>query len=43
MEDKVKKSPKKKPWRKILYEIQDYPDNYVDESFLEQLRKNGQC
>ncbi|XP_059149253.1 phosphatidylinositol N-acetylglucosaminyltransferase subunit C-like [Physella acuta] len=30
----------KRPWRKILYEEQDYPDNYVDRSFLEELRKN---
>lgn len=29
-----------KPWRKVLYEKQDYPDNYVDKSFLEELRKN---
>ena len=31
----------KKPWKKILYEEQDYPDNYVDESFLDELKKNG--
>ncbi|XP_065068472.1 phosphatidylinositol N-acetylglucosaminyltransferase subunit C-like isoform X2 [Rhopilema esculentum] len=31
---------KKKPWRKILYEQQDYPDNYVDKSFLEEMKKN---
>ena len=31
----------KKPWKKILYEEQDYPDNYVDGSFLDELRKNG--
>ena len=31
----------KKPWKKILYEEQEYPDNYVDESFLDELRKNG--
>ncbi|XP_046845379.1 phosphatidylinositol N-acetylglucosaminyltransferase subunit C-like [Xenia sp. Carnegie-2017] len=30
----------KKPWRKILYEEQNYPDNYVDESFLYELKKN---
>ena len=30
----------KKPWKKILYEEQDYPDNYVDESFLDELKKN---
>lgn len=31
----------KKPWKKILYKEQDYPDNYVDKSFLDELRKNG--
>ncbi|KAJ1976175.1 glycosylphosphatidylinositol anchor biosynthesis, partial [Dimargaris verticillata] len=30
----------KRPWRKLLYIKQDYPDNYVDESFLENLQKN---
>lgn len=31
----------KKPWRKILYEEQDYPDNYVDKTqFLNGLKKN---
>ncbi|XP_012943781.1 phosphatidylinositol N-acetylglucosaminyltransferase subunit C [Aplysia californica] len=30
----------KKPWRKILYEDQGYPDDYVDSSFLEELKKN---
>ncbi|KXJ29611.1 Phosphatidylinositol N-acetylglucosaminyltransferase subunit C [Exaiptasia diaphana] len=30
----------RKPWRKVLYEVQDYPDNYVDHSFLEKLKKN---
>lgn len=33
--------PKKSnKWRKVLYEIQDVPDNYVDESFLTEMRKN---
>ncbi|KAJ1966850.1 glycosylphosphatidylinositol anchor biosynthesis [Dispira parvispora] len=27
-------------WRKLLYIQQDYPDNYVDASFLENLQKN---
>ncbi|GAB6032165.1 hypothetical protein CHUAL_010816 [Chamberlinius hualienensis] len=30
----------KKVWRKILYEKQDYADNYVDDSFLKDLKKN---
>ncbi|EFA00579.1 phosphatidylinositol N-acetylglucosaminyltransferase subunit C [Tribolium castaneum] len=30
----------KKPWRKILYENQPYPDNYTDDSFLRDLRTN---
>lgn len=30
----------KKPWRKVLYEDQGVPDNYVDESFLDEMRKN---
>jgi phosphatidylinositol glycan class C protein len=30
----------RKPWRKVLYEEQDYPDNYVDKSFLEEMKKN---
>lgn len=30
----------RKPWKKILYEAQDYPDNYTDSSFLEELKKN---
>lgn len=29
-----------KCWRKILYEEQDYPDNYVDASFLDEMKKN---
>lgn len=30
----------KKPWRKILYERQDYPDNHVGPQFLDQLERN---
>ncbi|CAG2236558.1 GPI2 [Mytilus edulis] len=29
-----------KRWRKILYEDQSVPDNYVDSSFLDELQKN---
>lgn len=30
-----------KPWRKILYEKQNFPDNYVDKTqFLNGLKKN---
>nr|XP_006635357.1 PREDICTED: phosphatidylinositol N-acetylglucosaminyltransferase subunit C [Lepisosteus oculatus] len=28
------------PWRKVLYERQPFPDNYVDRRFLEELRYN---
>jgi hypothetical protein len=28
-------------WKKILYAPQPYEDNYVDETFLEQMRTNG--
>jgi phosphatidylinositol glycan class C protein len=31
----------KLPWRKLLYVKQDYPDNYVDDTFLDALQKNG--
>ncbi|XP_026537620.1 phosphatidylinositol N-acetylglucosaminyltransferase subunit C [Notechis scutatus] len=27
-------------WQKVLYKRQSFPDNYVDQSFLEKLRKN---
>lgn len=30
----------RRPWRKNLYENQGYPDNYTDETFLKELRKN---
>eukprot|EP01117_Protostelium_nocturnum_P013929 TRINITY_DN5248_c0_g1_i1.p1 TRINITY_DN5248_c0_g1~~TRINITY_DN5248_c0_g1_i1.p1 ORF type:complete len:291 (-),score=61.96 TRINITY_DN5248_c0_g1_i1:190-1062(-) len=30
-----------KKWRKILWERQDYPDNYVDATFLNQLVQNA--
>lgn len=31
---------RKKPWQKILYERQPYPDDYVDETFLDSLIQN---
>ncbi|XP_069119383.1 phosphatidylinositol N-acetylglucosaminyltransferase subunit C-like [Argopecten irradians] len=30
----------KKKWKKILYEDQGVPDNYVDSSFLDEMKKN---
>lgn len=30
----------KKPWKKVLYEDQGVPDNHVDKSFLEEMKKN---
>ncbi|TDH66771.1 hypothetical protein CCR75_000097 [Bremia lactucae] len=32
---------KHQQWRKILYASQPFEDNYVDETFLEQMRTNG--
>ena len=31
----------KKRWQKVLYMDQGVPDNYVDESFLDEMKKNG--
>lgn len=31
----------RKPWRRILYERQDYPDNFVDDTFLSLLVTNA--
>ncbi|EEB08947.1 pig-C [Schizosaccharomyces japonicus yFS275] len=28
------------PWKKVLWRKQDYPDNYIDESFLNGLQRN---
>lgn len=36
----AKSAPPKKPWKKILYGSREYPDNYTDKSFLQDLRKN---
>ena len=34
------KKKRTKVWRKVLYEDQGVPDNYVDESFLDEMKKN---
>ncbi|KAG5519180.1 hypothetical protein PMAC_002268 [Pneumocystis sp. 'macacae'] len=31
---------RRRPWRKLLWVKQDYPDNWVDKSFLKELRRN---
>lgn len=36
----MKEVTPKKVWRKNLYENSGFPDNYTDESFLQDLRKN---
>ena len=33
-------SCKRTKWNKILYEEQNVPDNYVDDTFLEEMKKN---
>lgn len=30
-----------KPWQRVLYVQQAYPDNHIDASFLSNLKKNG--
>jgi len=37
----VEEKPKQPKWRKILYEPQPYPDNYVDSTFLIGLVQNA--
>ncbi|KAG5439236.1 hypothetical protein PCANB_001535 [Pneumocystis canis] len=32
---------RKKSWKKLLWVKQDYPDNWVDKSFLKELRRNA--
>lgn len=32
---------RRKPWRKLLWVQQDYPDNWVDNSFLDKLQRNA--
>ncbi|CDS13237.1 hypothetical protein LRAMOSA05415 [Lichtheimia ramosa] len=34
-------NPNNPPWRKLLWVKQNYPDNYVDSTFLDELQKNG--
>lgn len=36
----TRKITRKKVWSKNLYENRDYPDNYTDSKFLEDMRKN---
>lgn len=36
-------NPTNPPWRKLLWVKQNYPDNYVDSTFLDELQKNGMC
>ncbi|KAI9015714.1 phosphatidylinositol N-acetylglucosaminyltransferase subunit C [Phycomyces nitens] len=33
-------NPNNPPWRKLLWVKQDYPDNYVDSTFLDELQRN---
>ncbi|KAL5018763.1 hypothetical protein ScPMuIL_004485 [Solemya velum] len=40
MEDGRKPDQSETKWQKILYKDQFVPDNYVDESFLDEVRKN---
>jgi hypothetical protein len=30
----------KKKWKKILYEIQEYPDNHIDKNFYSQINQS---
>jgi hypothetical protein len=32
----------KKTWKRVLYEKQAYPDDHVDDTFLESLVTNGE-
>ncbi|KAL7274101.1 glycosylphosphatidylinositol anchor biosynthesis [Rhizina undulata] len=34
------KTKRRRPWRKLLWVKQDYPDNWVDPTFLSQLQRN---
>lgn len=39
-ENRKEKKMTRSKWQKILYEDQGVSDNYVDETFLDELRKN---
>ncbi|GMM37215.1 phosphatidylinositol N-acetylglucosaminyltransferase [Saccharomycopsis crataegensis] len=39
-QSKQKPRTYKQPWRKLMWLDQNYPDNYVDSSFLSQLKRN---
>jgi hypothetical protein len=34
-------NPNNSPWQKLLWVKQNYPDNYVDSTFLDELQRNG--
>ncbi|KAI9476860.1 glycosylphosphatidylinositol anchor biosynthesis [Coemansia sp. RSA 989] len=34
-------APRQRPWRRLLYIKQDFPDDYVDDTFLMELQKNA--
>jgi phosphatidylinositol glycan class C protein len=35
-------NPNNPPWQKLLWVKQNYPDNYVDSTFLDELQRNGE-
>lgn len=39
--DDVVEFPEIKKWRKLLWVEQEFPDNYIDSSFLSQLKRNS--
>ncbi|KAF3903321.1 hypothetical protein AA313_de0202605 [Arthrobotrys entomopaga] len=38
---KEARSRRRKPWRKLMWVKQNYPDNYTDATFLESLQRNA--
>lgn len=36
-------TPNNPPWQKLLWVKQNYPDNYVDGTFLDELQRNGKA